>query len=609
MAVGDRKERTLLLLLVAVALLLRAFWFSDYAKADFFPFIKDSDSQEYFLKANDIAAGDFFRKDLNLSWPFYAYFLGFFLKLFSGNLVPVLLLQYLLGAVNGVLIFLIGKKLFNPTVGWIAALLCACYALFVFYESMLMYTSLSVFLTSLFFLVLLELQERLSLKRMLGAGILFGIGNLTQANMLIFGFLAILWVLWHRKESFKKAWIFSAVFFTGFFMVVLPQMARDSVASKALTLGPQNLGVNFYIGNNPEAGGVFVCPSNFTSTQRGIYSDARAIARGTLNRDLKDSEVSGFWVGKALAFMREHPKAYLKLLLQKFENIFSGKEFVMEHEYRYVKDSIRAYRLMLQDLKWVLPFAILGMILSFRAFERHFLLFLAIAAMVLGMLMFVVTEKHRLGIIPFLSIFAGHCILGFWETWKQKRYGLIFLMVVVLSGLYLLCNQDVAASPSHQRGWDAHQVDERLLRVKDDLDHARYHSALIELDLLNRRVPRNRFVVFHQGAAYFLRGDLEEAENKFKEAVRIFPYYVDALYNLGLLYNKEGKYPEAEAMLRRAIFLDPDDVGVAFELGLTLKATGRREEAKAEFQKALGGMNRWRTGDIAMIQKALKELS
>jgi tetratricopeptide (TPR) repeat protein len=400
-----------------------------------------------------------------------------------------------------------------------------------------------------------------------------------------------------------------AIFLAGFLMIVSFQVARDYIASGDFSFGSQNLGVNLYLGNNPEAGGAFVCPRNFTSMQSGIDNDAKAVARGILNRDLKPSEVSMYWVSQTVRFIRAAPSRFLKLLAEKAKCMFSPEEFPVEHEFPLIDGKMRWVKMTPGILAGVLPFALLGFLLSLRSFRKTCLLFFAVATLALGMFVFIVTAKHRIAMIPFLGLYAGYGLVSCFEFFKKRSHTWrgLFILIIGAALFFSLFHRDHVKS-SRQVS-ETQTVDFRLLKVDEDLMHSRYQDAIRELQLLEKKDPRNRFVLFKEGVAFYALGDYESAEKKLLGAISIFPYYVDAFYNLGVIYNLQGKYSQAEGVLRRAAFLGPDDAGIAFELGRTFKLTGRSEEAQREFRRALAHSNRWRAADIAMIRKELDEVS
>jgi len=603
------KGKILLWTVILFAILVRVLWLSDYLKTDAFPYAKDGDGQAFSLRAQDIAAGDFLRKDLNLTWPFYVYFLGGLLKLFSANFLFVILTQQFLGLANCVLVYLIGRKLFGETAGFVAGILCTAYVYFLFYECVLVYTSLSIFLVSLLFLLMQDLKDTSAKRKFFFAGFVFGVAYLTQANVLLFGFSAIIWILSIKKESFARAFRFFIVFSAGFLSIVSLQIARDSVAYGRFSLGPQCVGVNFFIGNNSRAGGVYTCLPEFTYTQKGINLDAKAIARGTLRRNLTDAEISGFWAAKAWDFIRHEPLAYGGLLCKKLKAIFSFDELVVEQEWNDAESGVPITRFLFRGLRWILPFSVLGMVLALREFRKVFLLYWAVAVFVFSMLLFFVISKHRLALVPFLLLFSGHGLAIFLAQVRERRYAALCFSLAVLTGVYFLFGYSLReVSANSPQELNLIQTHERLSLLRGYIAKERYQEAETGLSELERIQPENRFVLFDQGVVAFLTKDLGTAERKFKKAVEIFPYYAEALYNLGLIYNKEGRYQEADAILSRAAFLDPEDVGISFERAVSLKSLGRREEAKNEFREVLTRFNRWRTADIALVRNELRQL-
>lgn len=84
------------------------------------------------------------------------------------------------------------------------------------------------------------------------------------------------------------------------------------------------------------------------------------------------------------------------------------------------------------------------------------------------------------------------------------------------------------------------------------------------------------------------RGNIEEAENNFREVLRINPHFRDANNNLGIIlemYHK--KYDEAIYHYRQELKIQPDNFGTHYNLGIALAQKGEREEAIKHFQMAV----------------------
>lgn len=86
----------------------------------------------------------------------------------------------------------------------------------------------------------------------------------------------------------------------------------------------------------------------------------------------------------------------------------------------------------------------------------------------------------------------------------------------------------------------------------------------------NRRISENRSILLspeniHRAAEkvkncgndHFFQGDLDQAEECYREAARILPSYAEAYVNLGYVYNEYRRYEEAIFFFKKAIDLKP----------------------------------------------------
>ena len=79
----------------------------------------------------------------------------------------------------------------------------------------------------------------------------------------------------------------------------------------------------------------------------------------------------------------------------------------------------------------------------------------------------------------------------------------------------------------------------------------------------------------------------KEAAEVFEKLARRFPNYAPVHFKLGQFARARGENGEACIHLRKAISLDPDLAPAHNDYGLALRALGRNKEAKAHFQKAV----------------------
>ncbi len=89
------------------------------------------------------------------------------------------------------------------------------------------------------------------------------------------------------------------------------------------------------------------------------------------------------------------------------------------------------------------------------------------------------------------------------------------------------------------------------------------------------------------GIAYFEAGLFEEALQRFEEAASI-KCYPDVSYWLGMAQLQLGEKKDAEESFKNALKLNPEYAEAHFRLGqLTIQQEGREEEAREHFQRAL----------------------
>jgi hypothetical protein len=148
-------------------------------------------------------------------------------------------------------IFLIGRKAFNPAVGLIAALLAAAYPWFIFWNRLLITETLSIFLLSLGILTMLWTVEKPVLRNLVLAGFLLALANLTHTTVPILPVLfagGLLLTLGLRQGA--RA---AAVFLVIFFLTLAPWTLHNYIRHDAVIPVSAHGGVALYVANNPYA--------------------------------------------------------------------------------------------------------------------------------------------------------------------------------------------------------------------------------------------------------------------------------------------------------------------------------------------------------------------
>ena len=111
------------------------------------------------------------------------------------------------------------------------------------------------------------------------------------------------------------------------------------------------------------------------------------------------------------------------------------------------------------------------------------------------------------------------------------------------------------------------------------MDSDRPADAVVVLQQLLARRPRDTGVMVRCGTCYRKLGLLESAASEFERAARMAPGSAEARYNLGRVYDLMGRFDDALDQHRTAIELAPDDAEPHYRLGVTFARKQEFEEA------------------------------
>lgn len=570
--------------------------------------------------------------------PAYPYFLAIIYTIAGPSYITPRVVQMVLGLVNCVLAFILGRLLFRGWVGVTFAALMSTYWIFIYFEGELLAPVLSVFLSLCLILVLSFWRTKFTYLRTVAAGIVFGLSAVVRPNILLFGPVILAWGWWLKRRRADGRLLRVAVvgFVLGAAALIAPVTIRNYRVADDFVLITSNAGVNFYIGNNENAD--CVSPSipdikALTGKQGWTCFDYPTIVRGVerlQGRQMKHSEVSAYFAGKAIEFIRENPTKALALLWKKILLFWGPAEVYNNKEIEYEREHSVILR-YLPRFPAALSLCIVGiglLCLDFRGGQKRGgecgsqaeqleVCILVITFMVthfVSYLPFFAAARYRVAIIPFLLLFASYGLYRIYQFIREHNLTASIFATVIVIGLYAIAARPfVPYEPSIAR-WHRYQgnaylrneqIDQAIeeyrkavrLEPADHRTHARlgsafflqhnYDEAIIHWGEAVRLRPNDHETHALLGEVFAKQGNIDKAILHRSEVVRLRPNDHEAYALLGEVFAKQGNIDKAILQWSEAVRLSPNEPILYYNLGLAFHKKGMIKEAIKHYREAL----------------------
>ncbi|MBI5868986.1 MAG: tetratricopeptide repeat protein [candidate division Zixibacteria bacterium] len=553
-------------------------------------FSPDVDSEWHYLWAKIIARGDLVGDGVFYRAPFYPYVLGFWIKLFGEGLWGIKLAQAVLSSLTAVLTGLIGWRIFGRKVGLIAGFAWAFWGPVIYYDSELLLEVLFVPLNLLAVWLTLgrmkESSERL--KPWLVIGIILGISAITRPNILI-TIPVFWWLAWAGtplrgldKTKLWRALKRPLILTIGLAIPILPVTARNWwVAGDPVLIAYQG-GVNLYLGNNTAADGLtmrmpeILLDPTLSWNRFVVATDSIAVVQS--GKPLRASEISSWWTGKAIDYVRAYPGRAIRGWVSKLYYLWNGFE-VGDQTNIY---DIRRFSVILRTLIWrwpvyfpfglIAPLALIGIGWTWRRYTMARPLAIFITLYSLSVVGFLATARHRLPMVPFLVIFA---IAGAWllvNAIRQHRMSTAGFTMLVTAALIVILNLPT-------------------------VDHIMENPS---------------FTAYQEGLSYERQGNYPSAVAAYERALLLEPYNLAARRNLALGLVKTRQYDSAIAVSFSYLRERQSDADAMNNLGLAYLGKSDTDNALSSFRitaraSSKLGQPHFNMGEIAAARGQIDE--
>jgi tetratricopeptide (TPR) repeat protein len=506
------------------------------------------DPKVYDTRAMEIAGGQWVGDEVFFhSSPIYPYILGFIYRLFGHSYTAVRVVQSLFGIGVALLVFSIARSLFGKRQALVAGVVAALYVPFVFFDSEILMITYVLFFSLLAIRMLMAYGEAPSLWRALAAGAAIGVAALGKPNVLLFLPAALFWLWWAGRGAGRagRARRGAALVLAGTIVVVAPMTISNYAVAGDLVLTSSNGGINFWIGNNEQADGTFLVPADMRAD---LFGGSKAAAEEVLGRDLRPSEVSSYWFGEGMRFVRAHPGRVLGLVGRKLLLFWNAYEIPNHYDLNYFKTVSKTLRFDPFVFAWVIPLGFLGIYVSRRDWRKHLLLYLFAGAYLLSLLPFFITSRYRLPVVPVMVVFCAQGAVWLWDRLRAREKAgwpaplALLVVALVVVNLPLV---DFTFGPQYA-------IIGSIYRDAGD-----YARAADYYRLATEASPEFDLAYNSLGSSLSRLGRDAEAERALLKALEINPRLASAQSNLGLLYLQRGRVDEARRRLTAATREDP----------------------------------------------------
>lgn len=538
------------------------------------------DSWAYHRWAREIIGGNFWGSDVFFLRPVYPYLLALLYKVFGQKVIVVQIFQTLLATASCFLLYRTTEKIFNRFAAFVAGIGFALCGVLTFYTGALLYVEITIFFSMLTLYLLTPNPAPLTTRRLVFAGLTFGLLVLCRPELLLLAPFLLVYLL-RDKTPLKRVVLFSLICLLTIGVVPI----RNFIIARDPVLFTAHSGINFYYGNNPAADGTWQSPPELATGLGFSHERLKKVAKTANGKELSWSQASSYWTRKGINYILTHPWNWLKLLFRKFLLFWNNYEIPNNYYPETVRPFSRTLKVAFINFGAVAALGIIGMFFA-RRNRRALPVYLFVLGYLGSSLIFYVLSRLRAPVIPFLLIFAGYAVTEIYQLLRhpqKRKFSIVSLAVAIL--LYLVTNLIPINRNSYStQAWtqlgNIYLERHYASRAIEALNHAlqfdpkngaaRYSLILAyssqrrvpeaekELSALIQNNPDAR-ELHHLAAARIAIAtrDFNTARENYRAALTLDPNNPETFYLLGMVFISINQLDSAELYLGQATLLDP----------------------------------------------------
>jgi len=326
--------------------------------------------------------------------PLFPLFLTTVFLIFGKSILISKFFLALIGSLNCIVMYFLGKEIFNKKIGLLAMFIAVFYPAFIYWCGFLGPEIFTTFFLSLAVLYLFKSKTE-KLKYNLLCGLFLGLSVLTRSVVVGLIPLFLIWFFIFKQN--KKAALKAIFYITVIFMLTTsPWVIRNFIIHKEVMFFSTEGGITFYSANNPTA---------LTKGQRDWYVPRDVVEK---NKGLTEIERDRLFYRKGIKFIVENPDTYIKLVYERIVRFWRFYPHIADSNGAYA--SIHAILMFLTD-GFLILLSFWGLFQFFRRNPRKALFFILLffyftitAGLIRGSI------RYRAPIMPYLFLLASYVL-------------------------------------------------------------------------------------------------------------------------------------------------------------------------------------------------------
>jgi len=513
-------------LIGVLAVVVRFVYLADSSHAPSFmqPLV---DSRTYHDLAEGLAANGVFTEKFLWQAVFYPFFLAGVYAVFGVSVPAAIVIQILLGGATCYLTHRLTLQMFGRRQALVAGLICALSGPLIFFETRLMATGWTAFLTVAMALLLIRIDRNPGPRFCFVWGLTGAVAILTRPTFVPIVIVVFVWLAWETRRrgmSLKRAAGSVGAALVGVFLVLGPTAVVLEAKTGHPGIVPPSGGINLFIGNNGDFDRTINIRLGIPWEELVAEPSRNGYAPGPWNGQ-------PYFIDKVMAFAGGKPGEQLGLWGRKTLHLISSRELprnldiYLHRQWSPVMGAL-VFKLGAWGFPWglIFPLAAVGLAGSFRKIPVSFLILLGMFGA--SLVLVFISARYRAPLIPLMAVLAGQGLISITRGARQGEG------VIRTSLLLVFCVLAVALpGPFAQESVDLEP--EMYFGVGHNFYRQKDWPAAVEN--LQRSVvmdpwapaPRNFL-----GIALARMGRIEAACAQFDTAVILKPDYGEAVRNL-----------------------------------------------------------------------------